>query len=41
MSIDNALVLAYEDIAATFREIERVERLYYGKSLVYGEKEWL
>ena len=41
MSCDQALVLAHEDIAATFREIERVETLYYGKSLGNGDKEWL
>ena len=41
MSFDQALALAHEDIATTFREIERVEKLYYGKSLNNGEKEWL
>jgi nicotinamide riboside kinase len=43
MSIDKALALAQEDIAATFREIERVEKLHYGTSLAHGdgEREWL
>jgi hypothetical protein len=41
ISIDKALALAQEDIAETFREIERVEKLYYGKSLANGDKEWL
>lgn len=41
ISIESALKLAEEDIAETFREIERVEKLYYGRSMTNGEREWL
>jgi len=41
MLFDEALALAHEDIATTLREIERVEKLHYGKVLSYGGKEWL
>lgn len=39
MTCDQALALAHKDIATTFREIERVKTLYYGKSISNEDKE--